>query len=178
MLIHVNSSDLKSVFKDIKPIFKGSTDAAIMGFNIENHILYITCSSGIVYEQQIASEHPGPYSLTVLYQDLSEILPGRGVVELDLSPLFVGVKCDSMSSTLQQANGIVSRYNRRGGTFSKLSTNDVKQWARLFSETAPVTKSLQREAPVIFKPPYAIMKFQSFWLQLPNTVLDLSLIHI
>ena len=44
MLIHVNSSDLKSVFKDIKPIFKGSTDAAIMGFNIENHILYITCS--------------------------------------------------------------------------------------------------------------------------------------
>lgn len=172
MLIHVNSSDLKSVFKDIKPIFKGSTDAAIMGFNIENHILYITCSSGIVYEQQIASEHPGPYSLTVLYQDLSEILPGRGVVELDLSPLFVSVKCDSMSSTLQQANGIVSRYNRRGGTFSKLSTNDVKQWARLFSETAPVTKSLQREAPVIFKPPYAIMKFPSFWLQLPNTVLD------
>ena len=30
MLIHVNSSDLKSVFKDIKPIFKGSTDAAII----------------------------------------------------------------------------------------------------------------------------------------------------
>lgn len=86
--------------------------------------------------------------------------------------MFVSVKCDSMSSTLQQANGIVSRYNRRGGTFSKLSTNDVKQWARLFSETAPVTKSLQREAPVIFKPPYAIMKFPSFWLQLPNTVLD------
>ena len=172
MLIRVNASELKAVFKDIKPVFKNSADAALMGFTVENHILYITCSSGVVYEQQLASEHPGPYSLTVLYQDLSEILPGRGVVELDLSPLFVGIKSESMSSTLQQANGIVSRYNRRNGTFSKIAPGEVKQWARLFSETAPVTKSLQREAPIIFKPPYAIMKFPAFWLQLPNNALD------
>lgn len=172
MLISVNASELKAIFKDIKPIFKNATDAAIMGFTLENHILYITCSNGIVYEQQLVSEHPGPYSLTVLYQDLSEILPGRGVVELDLSPLFVGIKCEAMSSILQQANGMVSRYSRRVGTFKGISPNDVKHWARLFSETAPVTKSLQREAPVIFKPPYALMKFPTFWLQLPNTALD------
>ena len=172
MLISVNASELKTVFRDIKPVFKNTMDAAIMGFTVEEHILYITCSNGVVYEQQLVSEHPGPYSLTVLYQDLSEILPGRGVVELDLSPLFVGIKCDSMSSILRQANGMVSRYSRREGTFKSISTNEIKQWARLFSETAPVAKSIQREAPVIFKPPHAIMKFPTFWLQLPNNTMD------
>lgn len=178
MLIRIDASELKAVFKDIKPIFKGAQDGALMGFTVENHILYITCSNGVVYEQQISSEQPGPYTLTVLYQDLSEILPGRGVVELDLSPLFVGVKGEAMSSVLQQANGIVSRYKRRCDSFSKIEPERIKQWARLFSETAPVAKSIQREAPVIFKPPYAIMKFPAFWLQLPNemlnTVMDLK----
>ena len=172
MLIHVNASELKTIFKDIKPIFKNATDAALMGFTVEKHIIYVTCSNGVVYEQQLASEHPGPYSLTVLYQDLSELLPGRGVVELDLSPLFVGVRSEFMSATLQQANGMISRYRRRGEDFRKISTSEVKSWARLFSETAPVAKSLQREAPVIFKPPYAVMKFPAFWLQLPNETLD------
>lgn len=102
----------------------------------------------VVYEQQLVSEHPGPYSLTVLYQDLSEILPGRGVVELDLSPLFVGVKCESMSSTLQQANGMVSRYSRREGTFRSISTNEVKQWARLFQRPpqSPSPYSVKRQS--------------------------------
>lgn len=172
MLIHVNASELRAVFRDVKPIFKGAQDGALMCFTVENHILYITCTNGVVYEQQIASEHPGPYTLTVLYQDLSEILPGRGVIELDLSPLFVGVRGESMSSTLQQANGMVSRYKRACQAFTKIATGEVKQWAQLFSDTSPVSKSMQREAPVIFKPPFAIMKFPAFWLQVPNQVLD------
>lgn len=172
MLIRIDAAELKSVFKDIKPIFRGATEAALMGFTVENHILYITCMNGVVYEQQIASEHPGPYTITVLYQDLSEILPGRGVVELDLAPLYVGIKCERMSSILQQANGMVSRYKQRGKDFHKISPSDLKHWASIFAETAPVAKSIQREAPILFKPPIAVMKFPSFWLQLPNKSLD------
>lgn len=172
MLIRVNAAELKEVFRDVKLIFKGMQDAALMGFTVADHILYITCMNGIVYEQQIASEEPGPYSLTVLYQDLSEVLPGSGVVELDLSPLFVGIKSEQMSSVLQQANGIVSRYQRRGATFSKFDHQTAKNWASNFAETAPVAKSIQREAPIIFRPPYTVMKFPTFWLQLPNSTLD------
>lgn len=172
MLIRTNASELKAVFRDIKPIFKNMADAATIGFTVEGHILYITCANGLVYEQQLVSEQEGPYSLTVLYQDLSELLPGRGVVELDLSPLFVSIKCETMTSTLKQANGITTRYLRRSNTFNRISPEEVKHWSRLFSETAPVAKSLRREAPVIFKPPYAIIKFPSFWLQLPNRSLD------
>lgn len=83
------------------------------------------------------------------------------------------MKHDSVFSVLQQANGIASRYSKGGGIFSRLSTNDVKQWVRSSSETTLVIKPLQRKAPVIFKPPYIIMKLPSFWPQLPNTVLDI-----
>ena len=34
MLIHVNASELKAVFRDIKPIFKNVVDAAIVGFTV------------------------------------------------------------------------------------------------------------------------------------------------
>lgn len=47
MLISVNASELKTIFRDIKPVFKNTTDAAIMGFTVEEHILYITCSNGL-----------------------------------------------------------------------------------------------------------------------------------
>ena len=172
MLLTLNASELKSVFKDIKPLFSGCADAALIGFTIEQHILYITCQSSVVYERQLVSEHPGPYSLTVLYQDLSEILPGKGTVELDLTPLFVGVRCDTMSATLQQANGIVSRYKQRDAKRKRIQEVSVKEWARKFTECSPVAKSLKREAPITFKPPYAIMKFSTFWLQLRNDDLD------
>lgn len=178
MLIHVDAAELKSVFRDIKPIFRGATDAALMGFTVEDHILYITCANGVVYEQQLASEQRGPYTISVLYQDLSEILPGRGVVTLELTPLYVGIKCERMSSTLQQANGLVSRYKQRGSNFKRISAQELKHFASTFAETAPVAKSISREAPVLFKPPVAVMKFPSLWLQLQcqslDTVLSMS----
>ena len=172
MLIHVNAAEHRAVFRDIKPIFKGIQDAPLLGFTVEGHVLYITCQCGVVYEQQMASEESGPYSLTVLYQDLSELLPGHGTASLELTPLFVGVRTENMSATLQQANGMISRYKPRCKSYQKIPCDEVKRWARLFSETAPVAKSLQREASIIFKPPHAIMKYSTFWLQVDNTLLD------
>lgn len=175
MLVRVNAAELKTVFRDVKPILKSIKQGATLGFTVENHILYITCVNGIVYEQQLASEATGPYYLTVLYQDLSELLPGTGVVDLDLAPCYVEVRSAAMSATLPVANSVISRYKRRCDSPSPIDPATVKQWARLYAETAPVAKALGREAPIIFKPPYAVLKFPTFWLQLANTCLETTM---
>ena len=47
MLIHVNASELKTIFKDIKPIFKNATDAALVGFTVEKHSSIPPC---VIYD--------------------------------------------------------------------------------------------------------------------------------
>lgn len=175
MLIRLNAAELKGVFKDIKPIYKNCQDGALMGFNVDNYNLYITCSNGVVYEQHLPCEHPGPYSLTVLYQDLSELLPGRGVVDLELAPLYVSITSEFISATLQRANSDIARYRQRAMEFSQIDPSIVRGWASVFSETSTISKSLKREAAVVFKPPHAIIKFPTFWLQLQNNILDTSM---
>jgi len=175
MLVEVNAADLKAAFQDMKPIYKAGCTTPVLGITLEDHILYFTSTAGLVYEYQMVVDQPGPYMLTVLYQDLSELLPTRGVLELHLEPLFVEIKGDRMSAVLQQANSIVSRYTPRKLELHPIQPGGVSAIAQLFAETAPVSKSLRKEVPVIFKPPYAIMKFPTFWLQCNNSILDMTM---
>lgn len=174
-MVRINASDLKEAFKALKPLYKGSQSAMLIGFSVNDYILSITGLNNLLYEQRIACEFSGPYSLTVLYQDLSELLPGTGTVDLELTPLYVGIKSQNMSAVLQQANGLLSPYKPRCSKFDTINPDELENWARTFAVTSPLVKSLGREAPIIFKPPYAVVKYPTFWLQLPNHVLDTTM---
>lgn len=171
MLVRLNASDLRGVFKDIRPLYKGMKDGALLGITIEQHILSITAQCGLVYTQSLSVEEGGPYAITVLYQDLLELLPSRGVAELELTPLFVEIQCEGVRVTLSQANGMLSKYPTRGSDFSPIPAGELSRWVRIYSETSPVAKSLQQEAPITFNPPIAIMKFPTVWVQTTNSFL-------
>lgn len=180
MLITVNSSDIRAAFQDMKPLFKAADTCNALGFTVHDYVLYITCNAGVVYERQVAVDQAGPYTITVLYQDLSEIIPARGVLSIDLEPLFVEISSEFMSATLQQANGIVSRYKQRSSSFEPINPAMVQTMADLFSNSTTVSKALKREAPITLKPPYARMEFATFWLECQNPLLDMtiSLTHL
>ena len=175
MLLTVNASDIKAAFVEMKPLFKSVDTCNALGFTVHDHVLYITCNAGVVYERQVVVDQVGPYTITVLYQDLSEIIPARGVLSINLEPLFVEISSDFMSSTLQQANGVVSRYKPRNKPFAPISPSYVQSLADLFGNTSPISKALKREAAVVFKPPYARMEYTTFWLECSNDQLDITM---
>ena len=175
MLITVNASAVKLAFKALKPLYLGYSEGMLLGIFVEQHTLYIIGTNGSVYEQRISCEFEGPYAITVLYQDLSELLPGTETLSIELAPMFVRISSQQFSTTLPQANGIIPRYVHQCISFETISASVLRSWSMLFSLTSPVAKSLAKEAPIIFKAPFAIMKYPTFWLQLKNPFLDTTM---
>ena len=167
MLVTVDAKELKEMFSDIKPILKSIQEGALVGVSLSDHILTFTVRNGLVYTKTFVVEATGPYSITVLYQDLSEMLPASSTAQLDLEPVFVGVKTKNLNTLLVRANGIISPYASELQGFQKCDTALYTRLANNFTLMSPVSKSLGVESSAILAPDYAILKYSTVWLQIP-----------
>lgn len=165
MLVTVNASDIKSLFADVKPICKSLDVRALMLFQVHNDVLTIEVKSAILYQKQIAVAERGPYTITVVHQDISELLPTRGSVQIELEPTYICIRADAMLVTLHQANSILSEYKSHDGRTESLEYDTLSSVISVLAETAPVAKTLKRAQPVIFGEDFSIIKFPTFWLQ-------------
>lgn len=167
MLVVVDTRELKEMFNDIKPILKPIGEGALLGVSLSKQVLRFTARNGLVYTKSFYVEGDGPYNVTVLYQDISEMLPSSGVATLDLEPVFVGIKTQQLSTTLRLANGIVSEYNTDLTEFRPCDAALYKRISDNFALLSPVAKSLGQETSAIMAPPYAVLKYSTVWLQTP-----------
>lgn len=165
MLVIVDAKSIRDLFRDIKPIYRSTHEGALMGWDLSNHQLTITCRNGATYQRRITVEQSGPYAITVLYRDLSELLPGSGTVQLDLQPLYIGIQAPSMQTTLTQAYGILSKYTPRGIDFRPCQSGYIQWLQAKLADMGPVAKTLKAEASLICYPPHAILKYSTMWLQ-------------
>lgn len=167
MLITVNAIDMKRIFTDIKPICKSVDIKPLMAFTVHDDMLTITVKSAVVYEYKLEVAERGPYNLTVLYQDLAELIPTRDTVEIDLEPTYVHVHTDAISVVLQQSYGVISEYKPRHGAPKPINAESLSSVINIFAETSPMSKTLGRTSPIVFTDECSIMKFSTFWLQAP-----------
>lgn len=167
MLAVVPAGEFRRVFSDLKPILRFQQDGAILGFSIEQHLLKVTCKTGIIYERQFACEPEGPLYVTVIYRDISEFLPGKGTVQLDISDTAVEVRATGFSTTFTKAYGEVLPYKPRCQDTRPLPKTLFPMLARVYGELSVVSKTLKTESSILLQPPAAICKYSTIWLEVP-----------
>lgn len=169
MQVVVDAGKLKRMFRELKPILRKSDDGGILGMFVDNNIFTVTCKSGIIYERQFATDAHGSVAVTVLYRDLSDLLPTSGVAMITLSDKAVMVTTPEFSTTLQAAYGEVTPYKRRCTKFKNISATKLVDAAQMFASLSPVAKTLKMETPILLTSQVAIIKYPSVWLELPFT---------
>lgn len=167
MQVTVDSKDLRRMFADLRPVLKQALDGGLLGINVEGGFLIFTAKAGIIYERRFPCNVPGPAYATVLYKDISDFLPNTGPALIDIEEKAVSIRTAQFSTTFKAAYGEVRPYVRRckdpkpvlSGTYLKLAQN--------FGELAPVSRGLKTESSVVLKPPFAICKYPTIWLEVP-----------
>ena len=165
MQVVLNAKEFKSMFSTLRPILRNAADGGLLGFSVSQHVLSVTCRNGVIFEQKFACEQDGPMFVTVLYRDISDLLPGTGEVYVDLSEKLVHIKADGFTTTLLSAYGQVSPYRKRVQNYKQCDAKDYLRLARAFQELNAVAKTLKRDAPVLLVPPRAICKYPTVWLE-------------
>ena len=149
MQVVLNAKEFKSMFSTLRPILRNAADGGLLGFSVSQHVLSVTCRNGVIFEQKFACEQDGPMFVTVLYRDISDLLPGTGEVYVDLSEKLVHIKADGFTTTLLSAYGQVSPYRKRVQNYKQCDAKDYLRLARAFQELNAVAKTLKRDLRTI-----------------------------
>lgn len=175
MQVVLDAKPVKAMFANIKPILRNSMDGGIIGFSLDKNVLTVTCKNGIIFEQRFPCDAIGPLMVTVLYRDISELLPNQGTVTLDLSEKYVHLMSESFTTTFLAAYGEVRPYTRRIAEYKPCKASMYKTLASAFSELGAVAKSLKRESSVLLMPGRAICKYPTIWLEVAHNGLTTSM---
>lgn len=175
MQVVVDAAKLKRMFRELKPILHRSDDGGLLGIFVDNNVLTITCKNGIIYERQFATDAQGSVAVTVIYRDLSELLPSSGLALLTLSDRAVMISTSEFSTTLQAAYGEVTPYKRRCSSFKNISSAKLVTLAQMFTVLSPVSRTLKTESSVLLTSEVAICKYPSVWLEIPFTDFSTSI---
>lgn len=163
----IDAKELKRMFVDLRPILKNSMDGGLLGFNVEDNQLIVTCKNGIIYERKFACDVTGPIYSTVIYRDIADMLPTEGLAVISVSEKSVEMRTSEFSTSFVAAYGEIKPYVRRCRDQKQCRQETYAKLASAFRELSPVSKSLKSESSVILRPPFAICKYPTIWLEVP-----------
>ena len=167
MQVTVEAKDLRRMFTDLRPVLKQALDGGLLGINIEDGFLIFTAKAGIIYERRFPCSVTGPAYSTVLYKDISDFLPSSGPATIDIEEKAVSIRTEKFSTTFTAAYGEVRPYVRRCKDPKQVLVGTYLKLAQNFGELSPVARSLKTESSIILKPPFAICKYPTIWLEVP-----------
>lgn len=179
MSFAVSANALRHTFEDISPLLKKVGDGALLAFTTEDNALVITAQSGLVYQSTLTARPDTRATVTVLYQDLSELIPATGEVQVQVSDGLVSFSTDTSYIVLQPAYGVVSKYHPITGRIPQTITDGYLQRIQKELDTFKVvSRTLKREASIKCAPPILAQRYPTIWYErtfdMFNTVMSLQ----
>lgn len=169
MQVIVDAAQLKRMFRELKPVLRNASDGGLLGMSLRGNVLTVTCKNGLIYQRRFATDSSGTAVVTVLYRDLSELLPSDGIAVVLLSDKAVMISTPEFTTTLQAAYGEVTPYRQRCESFKQIQAAKLNNLASMFASLAPVSRTMKSESSVLLTSEVAICKYPSIWLEVPFT---------
>lgn len=109
--VTVNVSDFRSVLNTLHVLVpKGETSMPI-GVYVKSEKLTIVCVQGCVYQSEITVDNASEYSITVMYRDISPILPTTGTIELEFTVTGILVSGEGFDASFPAAYSVVEKFD-------------------------------------------------------------------
>ena len=178
MLIKVEASVFRTILTEMAVIYKNSDEYKAFNMRYKDKQLTVTSSSGVKYVSKIPAEsdETGELDTNLLFKDVSELIPGRGSLTIELTPMYATIKTGSVDITLQQANEIVTPYTAALSLdMRSINTEDLVWNIKVLSNTSAFKKAYKLEPLLTLNTEACLVKFPTVWIQTRGTALSTNI---
>lgn len=105
--VNVNARDLQACLSQITPLVPKGTLYVPLGLHVHDNLLVITCLQGCVFQSHIPIGSDEVMSISVMYRDVTPLLPGSGEVTLEFATNFLELTASGISVSLYNSYSVV-----------------------------------------------------------------------
>jgi hypothetical protein len=167
MLATVESGQLKKAFEDIKTLLAKAENDRLLTFTASNNNIYVTASSGMLYQRAIPTRCSDFFTVTVVYKDLSDLLETTGSCSIELNSALVSISTQVAIVTLPAGFTEKSMYNQAPTYTEHKIDVRFREIVLNLSAVATLEQTLLKEATYIFDGEFITVKYPTVWVRVP-----------
>lgn len=183
-VLTVKASDLNKAISAINPLFPKGSAAIPIGLYVRKGHLKIVCLQGVVYQADIPVDDDfADYSATIMYYNITPLLPSSGELYLEFTPVSVILTGDGVEAEFSFGYSIVAEQNFSGLVFTSVSSSTyLDSFSHLLN--LGLDKLYGLISPVVVMGDVSLQKFPNTWVQvrsngLPfNATLDIEHVRL
>lgn len=167
MLVKVKAAILREAFDQLAVIYKSSEEYRAFNMRYAKGKLTLTSSTGVKYVCTLdaTSDEDDALDVNLLFRDVGELLPGRGDMLIELTPMYATLKTAYVDLTLQQANEIVTPYTAALSMDTKpINAEDIIDTIKCLTSTAAFKKAYKLDPLLTLNTSGCLVKFPTVWI--------------
>ena len=172
--IEVSVSSLQKVFSILRTLVPKGDITTPVGFHVRDSVLKIICIQGCVYQATVDIENTEAIgNATVMFRDISPLLPNTGVLELSFQSTYLTVSGEGFSADFPAAFSVVEPYTFKNLTYKELSSSVFQSGFKTLTGIG-LEKLYNKISPVAIWDSIALQKFPNVWVQVRANGLPIS----
>lgn len=164
-VVTVRSVDMCRALSTLRPLFpKGSSEMPI-GLHMEAGVLKIVCLQGLVYQASVpVDDNLAINHATVMYYDISTLLPSTGDLELEFTPVGVSLCGHGIEAEFPLGYSVVEEQDFSKLVFSSIANSGFSEGLnRLLNMN--LEKLYNQISPIAIHGEISLQRFQNVWVQ-------------
>jgi hypothetical protein len=163
--VTLKAYDLLKALNALTPLFPKGTSEMPIGFHLAQGRLKIVCLSGVIYQSSLVTyDELAVGHATVLYHDITPLVPTSGQVVIEFTPISVIITGDGFSVELPFGYSVVEEQDFSKIVFSSISSTGFSEsLKRLLNMN--IEKLYNTISPITINNGLALQRFQNTWIQ-------------
>lgn len=106
--VSVRAQDLQACLSQIVPLVPKGTMYVPLGLHVHNNLLVVTCLQGCVFQSHIPVDSNEIMSASIMYRDVTPLLPRSGDVTLKFATNFLELAASGVSVSFSSSYSVVA----------------------------------------------------------------------
>ncbi len=178
--VEVESKLVKQAFLEMQILLRKSAYVRIVEISKQEDMLWLRTNTSVIYERiiPVLSEESDNFTVCCLFEDLGELIPGRGRLTVSAAPGFVEFSSEETNTTLNISNDSIPKSPKIEGEQTTLITSRVREGIRHLSSLTAISNVFKTGNQLLFSGDIVQVRYPTIWIQSVSsslhTVLDIS----
>ena len=164
-VVTLDAYALYSTLNTLTPIMPKGSSCMPLGLHMQKGILTIVCIQGVVYQAKLeVNDELAVGNATIMYHDISSIIPKVGELSLEFTQSGVTISCDEFEASFSMGYSAVEEQDFSTAQFSPIKSSSYVEGLRRILNMN-LEKLYNTIAPIAIHSEISLQRFQNVWVQ-------------
>lgn len=176
--LKVPANLLKQAFTELQALMSKTAYSKVIRIKYEEEYLFIEATTSIRYSAKIPvteSNIKDKLSVVCNFEKLVDILPGRGLIDVMLTPVFVKMTNTEFEASLMVCQSDVDYIPELTGDTIPMRVDDVKLGLRKILSLTTIANTFKKGSTILFVDNFMQIRYSTIWVECSSSALNTQL---